>query len=233
MYNINTQIITSAKTVVERSVIIISHCIFLHWWLCFLWSMVGIFLRLHLGSIRPGFLCGRSAGGILWVTAGSALAPRWWDLVIKVWESWLQRKPVLRARSRWLAGRRFCPEEARSFLGVKWGLGEGRVSATSGSSQLLWWTCKPATSFTREKEASLWACAKGYREDRGDGMGAQCFSVAGALEARVALCVSTSTCAPRHSSTAQWLPFSSQTNGEFITNLANCAALWKYSSSSH
>lgn len=111
---------------------------------------------------QAGFLCGRDAGGILWVTAGSQLWPPDDETL------WLRSERVdyKGNQKSWepepdpeVAGGKKILTQRGSFWECEVRFkGEGPyVWPPQGSSQHhLRWTCKPA-----RREASLWVCAKG------------------------------------------------------------------------
>lgn len=173
-------------------------------WFRFFWRGTP---RVH----QAGFLCGRGAGGILWVTAGSQLWPPDDETL------WLRSERVdyKGNQKSWepdpeVAGRKKILIQKGSFWECEVRFkGEGpHVWPPQGSSQHhLWWTCKPATFLRGEGKPPFGLVLKeSYWEDRRwDGSSVLFQSQCRCPEARVALCVSTSTCTPRHQSTAQKL----------------------------
>lgn len=203
----HTNYYKSPRALVIWEIIKWLHCIFLHWQLCFFGKH-----GLDLGKPRvhqAGFLCGRDAGGILWVTAVSQLWPPDDETL------WLRSERVdyKGNQKSWepdpeVAGRKKILTQKGSFWECEVRFkGEGPyVWPPQGSSQHhLRWTCKPATSLRGEEKPRFGCVLKGSSwKDRGDGCWALVQSQRRCPEA-LALCVSTSTCAPKHPSTAQKL----------------------------
>lgn len=139
----------------------------------FLWqARFRFFWRGKPRVLQAGFLCGRDAGGILWVTAGSQLWPPDDETL------WLRSERVdyKGNQKSWepdpkVAGRKKILIQKGSLWGCEVRFkGEGPyVWPPQGFSQHhLWWICKPAASLRGEQKPPFGLVLKeSYWEDGG------------------------------------------------------------------